>query len=123
MVKAAILGGDASPELPGFVLGARVAGGAMVSVVIVFHAAPVAGFQRAYFGTASIEEGSKRWEAGRSPHGVDTLGTFSLTLSSVTPSPPTRAGGTFEVHGTITIRLLPAVDGTGAGVVDVAATF
>ena len=85
---------------------------------------PVVGRQgdSAFGAVAHVTEASATWEAltyGR-PEGA--TGTMSVTLGGVRLV-RSRMGETYELHGTLDAKLLPTVEGTATGAVDLHVVF
>ena len=93
-----------------------------IRVVLNFEGRPRVGLQpqRVFRGGARVEDGTAVWAA--KVQDGPSLGSVTLNLSSVRYF---ADGGTelFEVHGTVDAQLLPTVEGTAVGVVNIRAEF
>jgi len=97
--------------------------GRRLRVVFDFERRPTVGLQRqpGFHGAAAVEVGDASWYANVRT-GPGSIGSFSLTLTSVQP---VKVGGVdqFAVHGTVDAQLVPRVEGTATGVVNLHASF
>lgn len=97
--------------------------GRRIRLVMTFEGRPTVGVQaqRIFRGIAKVEDGTSVWEA-RVLNGPGSIGAFTLNVSSVRFL--TDGGDAlFELHGTADVQLLPKIEGTATGVVNVRAWF
>jgi hypothetical protein len=93
-----------------------------VRIAVLRYLPPTIGVQSSssYVGTIFITIGTASWIANSPQSGA--LGRFSMTLDSVSATSE-RGRLLYEIHGWIDAQLVPEVQGTAVGVIDVRVTF